>query len=138
MFGFGIAFATVIGCSSKNPDRTLNETEDRLFTFGKAYIQASAQLKRGPKDFSEIKSFLPSDATHDVLLSPNDGEEFVILWGVDFNKLPPGADPFYVGAYEKKGRDGKRYVLRFPIGVVTMTDDELRSAAFPPGHKPPL
>jgi hypothetical protein len=111
-----------------------------LYTFGKAYIQASAQLNRGPKNYSEIKSLLPSDATTDLLRSPNDGEEFVILWGVDFNKLPPlGADPFYVGAYEKNGKNGKRYVLRFPIGVVSMTDAELKAANFPPGHnKPPL
>lgn len=133
--GFSIAFA--IGCSGKPADRKLSETEDRLYTFGKAYIQASAVLKRGPKEFSEIKSYLPANAPSDLLRSPNDGEEFVILWGVDFNKLPVGSDPYYIGAYEKNGKNGKRYVLRFPIGVLSMTDAELKSAGFPPGHKPP-
>jgi hypothetical protein len=137
--GTGLLFFTVVGCSSKHTNQQpLSETEERLYTIGKAYIQASAQLNRGPKTISEIKSFLPADAPGDLLRSPNDGEEFVILWGVDFNKLPPvDADPFYIGAYEKTGKSGKRYVLRFPIGVVSMTDEEFKAAKFPPGHKPP-
>jgi len=133
----GILIGFPIGCSSKPGDRPLSETEERLYTLGKAYIQASAKLNRGPKDFSEIQTFLPSDSSSDLLRSPSDGQEFVILWGVDFNKLPAGANPYYIGAYEKTGKDGKRYVLRFPIGVITMTDDELKAANFPPGHKPP-
>jgi hypothetical protein len=133
-----LLFFTVVGCSSKHADQHLSETEDHLYAFGKAYIQASVQLNRGPKSISEIKSFLPADAPSDLLRSPNDGEEFVILWGVDFNKLPPvDGDPYYIGAYEKTGKNGKRYVLRFPIGVVSMTDDELKTARFPSGHKPP-
>jgi hypothetical protein len=134
----GLLFFTVVGCSSKNLGQPLSETEEHLYALGKAYIQASSQLNRGPKNFSEIKSFLAADAPGDLLRSPNDGEEFVILWGVDFNKLPPvGGDPYYVGAYEKTGKNGKRFVLRFPIGVVTITDEEFKAAKFPPGHKPP-
>ena len=133
----GLAIGLAIGCSGKPTDKRLSETEDRLYTLGKAYIQASSDLKRGPKEFSEIKSYLPANAPNDLLRSPNDGEDFVILWGVDFNKLPVGADPYYVGAYEKNGKNGKRFVLRFPIGVLSMTDAELKSAGFPPGYQPP-
>jgi len=133
-----LVFGTAPGCSrSSSTAPSLSPAEDRLYTIGKAYIQANSKLGRGAKNFAEIKSFLPSDAPDDLLRSPNDGEEFVILWGVDFNKLPPGADPYYVGAYEKTGTGGKRYVLRFPIGVASMTDAELRAAVFPPGHSPP-
>jgi hypothetical protein len=127
----------MFGCSHKAVDQPQSPTEERLYIFGKAYLQASAQLGRGPKNVAEIKNYLPGNAPSDLLRSPNDGEEFVILWGVDFNKLPPGQDPFYVGAYEKNGVGGKRYVLRFPIGVVSMTDAELKAAVFPPGRSPP-
>jgi len=134
----GLAMGIVVGCSGKPVDQPQSPTEDRLYTFGKAYIQASSQLGRGARNLAEIKTYLPANAPDDLLRSPNDGENFVILWGVDFNKLPPGPDPFYVGAYEKTGKGGRRYVLRFPIGVVSMTDSELKAAVFPPGHKPPL
>jgi hypothetical protein len=132
-----LSAAVVVGCANKAVDVSVSPTEERLYTFGKAYIQASGQLGRGPKSLAEVKPFLPPDAPADLLRSPGDGEEFVVLWGVDFNKLPPGPDPFYVGAYEKIGSGGKRYVLRFPIGVVSMTDAELHSAVFPLGFKPP-
>lgn len=129
--------ASLTGCSGKRSEPSFSAAEDRLYTIGKAYIQASSQLNRGPKSYEEIQSFVPGNASQDLLNSPNDGEPFVILWGVDFNKLPPGKDPFYVGAYEKTGSGGKRVVLRFPIGVVSMTEAEFRAAVFPPGHQPP-
>jgi hypothetical protein len=135
---FALALAVgLAGCSGKPSERKLSETEDRLLTFGKAYIQASAKLDRGPKNFDEVKPFLPANVSSDLMRSANDGEEFVVLWGVDFNKLPPGSDPYYVGAYEKTGSGSRRYVLRFPIGVVAMTHAELKAAQFPMGHSPP-
>lgn len=73
-----------------------------------------------------------------MLRSANDGEPFVILWGVDCNKLSSERkDPFTVAAYEKRGANGTRYVLRFPLSVVAMTDAEFQRAVFPPGHEPP-
>jgi hypothetical protein len=110
----------------------------RLLAIGNAYVNAAKRLGRPPKSFQEIMPDLPPDATEEYLRSPGDGERFVILWGVDFNKVLPGrADPFTIGAYEQKGVDGRRYVLRFPRSVAVMADDELRKAVFPPGHKPP-
>jgi hypothetical protein len=141
LFGGALALAlalgTVSGCSRKSIDLAESPTANRLYTFGKAYIEANAKLNRGAKNLAEVKPYLPPGTPEDLLRSPNDGEEFVVLWGVDFNKLPPGPDPFYVGAYEKVGSGGKRYVLRFPIGVVQMTEDELRMAVFPPWFSPP-
>jgi hypothetical protein len=127
-----------IGCSNKGADRQLDATEERLLKVGQAYIKANYRLQRAPKNADEIKANWEGEFSDDVLRSPNDGEPFVILWGVDFATLPPGPkDPFTVGGYEKTGTGGKRYVLRFPIQVVPMTDDELRQAVFPPGHKAP-
>ena len=78
------------------------------------------------------------DDLAELQTSPRDGEPFVILWGVDYNRLPPhGIDPFTVAAYEKTGVAGQRYVLRFPRQVVLWSDEQLKRAVFPPGHKVP-
>jgi hypothetical protein len=62
----------------------------------------------------------------------------VVIWGPDYDKLPPGRpDPYVVAAYEKKGVGGKRCVLRFPLGAKEMTDEQWKKAVFPPGYTPP-
>jgi hypothetical protein len=125
------------GCGQSG-GRALNPTEDRLNKIGKAYVRSCHALGRGPNDFGEIKQDIEGDIPEDFLVSPNDGKPFVILWGVDLTQLRfTRENPFTVLAYEKTAANGTRYVLRFPISLVLMTDDELQKAAFPPGHKPP-
>ena len=126
------------GCSKKKKADQLDPSEERLLKIGRAYVQACHRLQRAPKNVEEIKPDIAGGFTDDLLRSENDGEPFVILWGVDYTQLPSQPnDPFTVGGYEKHGIGGKRYVLRFPIGAVRMTDDELKKAVFPPGHQPP-
>jgi hypothetical protein len=125
------------GCSEQKPVHTLNPTEERLTKIGKAYNQACFRLGRPPRNVEEIKPDIDGGFSDDLLRSPNDEQEFVIIWGVDYNRLPPRPnDPFTVGAYEKVGVGGQRYVLRFPLGVQLMTDEAFGRAAFPPGHTP--
>jgi hypothetical protein len=112
--------------------------EERLLKIGNAYRNAVRRLGHAPKDFQELKPSLEGDATEDLLRSPNDGETLVVIWGVDYDRLPPRPDnPYVVAAYEKKGLGGKRYVLRFPLGVKAMTDEQWKKAVFPPGYTPP-
>jgi hypothetical protein len=135
-FGLGLAMLALVGCS-RNVDRPYAATEDRLVNIGKAYLKAAYEGK-APSGFEDIKPYLEGDVTEDYLRSPGDGEPFVIIWGVNYHTLPPGkGDPFTVAAYEKKGVNGKRYVLRFPLRVESMTDEQLRKAIFPPGQSPP-
>jgi hypothetical protein len=137
LFALTFSLPGLLGCSG-NGDRPRNPTEERLLEIGGAYVNAATRLGRAPRNFDDLKPNLENGATADFLRSPNDGEPFVVLWGVDFRKLPPGKDdPFTVAAYEKNGVDGKRYVLRFPPSVAHLTDEDLQRAAFPPGHKPP-
>jgi hypothetical protein len=126
------------GCSSRSaPDAPLEPTEDQLYKIGRAYTQAAVRLRRAPAKLEELRPDLPGDA-ESLLRSPHDGEKFVILWGVNYTTLPPGKkDPYTVAAYEQRGASGTRYVLRFPLNVVEMSEDELRAAVFPPGHQPP-
>ncbi len=141
----GIAFSAsalllvvtlLAGCGRGGKARERDVTEDRLYKIGKAYIQACYDLERAPESFGEIKPFIEGETSDDMVVSPNDGQPFVILWGVDFARLPPGKeDPFTVGGYEKHGKDGMRYVLRFPIRVGKMTEEEFQRAVFPSGWK---
>jgi hypothetical protein len=132
-----VSVVCVPGCGPGAPkERT--PTQERLYKFGKAYLQTCYRLGHGPASFDEVKDNYDDDLSDDLLVSPRDGEKFVIFWGVDVTKLrPTREDPFTVAGYEKHGVDGTRYVLRFPIGIVAMTDEQLHQAVFPPGHKAP-
>ena len=95
-----------------------------------------------PANFEELKPSL-LDAKDEELRSPNDGEHFVIIYGVDYDKLPVPADKkSAIGAYEKKGAGDKRYVLRisprpFALATDLLSDEQWKHAVFPPGYTPP-
>jgi hypothetical protein len=132
------ASLTLSGCFHGGDEHRLTPAEDRLVKIAMAYNNATIHLGRAPKELAEIRSYFDGGGPDDVTRSPNDGEDFVILWGVEYNKLPSRReDPFTVAAYEKRGTAGKRYVLRIPTQVVLMTDEELAKAVFPPGYQPP-
>jgi hypothetical protein len=136
-FAVGLALLGLMGCA-RNADRPYAAAEGRLLKIGNAYLNAANKLGRAPMGLDDIKPYLEGDVTEEYLRSPGDGEPFVIMWGIDYHALPPGrGDPFTVAAYEKKGVNGKRYVLRFPRSVELMTDEQLRKAVFPAGHAPP-
>jgi hypothetical protein len=132
-----VGIVGLTGCS-QGGGRERNPTEDRLYRLGMVYVRSCHALGRGPGDFGEIKDKIEGDIPEDCLVSPNDGQPFVIHWGVDVTGLRfTRQNTFYVLAYERTGANGARHVLRYPVGLVLMTDEELRKAAFPPGHKPP-
>ena len=132
-----VAIVDLTGCG-QGGGRERNPTEERLYKIGTAYLRSCHALGRGPSDFGEIKEHIEGDVPEDLLVSPNDGKPFVILWGVDVTQLRfTRQNIFYVLAYERTGVNGTRYVLRYPIGLVLMTDEELEKAPFPPGHKSP-
>jgi hypothetical protein len=138
------------GCSkSKAPDRPMAAAQ--LSAIGRAYFEATEEMGHPPRNKEELMKYIkmtkknpdnPEESVTvdaaEVLRSTNDNEDFVILWDVDVTKFDlsgrPSALP--VLAYEKNGKDGKRYVLqiRHPSHV---TDEKLESLPFPPGHKFP-
>ena len=136
------ALLLVSGCSGAHPITEFNPTESRLIKIGEAYRRAMRLLGHPPANFEEIKPSL-LDAKDEELRSPNDGEQFVIIYGVDYDKLPLPADKkSAIGAYEKKGAGGKRYVLRisplpFALAMDLLSDEQWKQAAFPPGYTPP-
>ena len=132
-----LASVAISGCgSSGGSEEKLTPAEDRLVNIGQAYANARNNLGRPPKNLEEIRSYFEA-SPDDVTRSPNDGEEFVILWGTDSNVPPQLQSSGIVAAYEKNGTGGKRNVLLFPLRVIAMTDEELAKCSFAQGYKPP-
>ena len=101
-----------------------------------AYIKTTQKLGRPPKNAAELRPALQESGDADELLrSPTDGEEFVVIWGVDPRNTPPKNGKLPVLIYEKKGSGGKHHVLQLPTMITTLTDDELKNAYFPGDHK---
>jgi hypothetical protein len=106
---------------------------------GRVYLRAGQKLGRPPANLKELLPTFPEPAkAPELLKSPNDGEDFVIVWGVDLRTPGKTGNEIPIVAYEKKGNGGKRHVLRGYGDVILMTDGQLRGAAFPPGYTPEL
>ena len=127
-----------VGCGKKGPStEPLTPTEENLETIGEAYTRATIRLNRPPENLNDL---LPSlregrGKPDELLRSPNDGENFEIVWGVELRMLKAKGNDIPVIAYEKKGKGGKRHVLRGRSGLLVLTETELRSAKFPEGYK---
>ena len=125
------------GCSSGDPvEKSTPAAHKNLSSLSTAYIRATDQLGRGPASVTELMPFLHQFGDPASLLrSPNDDQEYVIVWGYDYRSRKPGA-PEPVIAYEREGKSGKRYVLQGRL-VSEMTEAAFKACKFPAGHRPP-
>jgi hypothetical protein len=133
----------VLSCSKQYAPEPVSESEQNLSKIGRAYMLAMGGLKRAPQNAAELTPYLKElGESSSCLRSPEDGEEYVIIWKIKPDEMAPrGSGPdrqFPVLAYEKKGSGGKRYVLMVPNRIQLLSEDELRNAYFPGGHKPKL
>jgi hypothetical protein len=139
-----LALPFVHGCGSSS--QVVNPQEDKsaqnLQQIGAAYTQAAGKLGRPPQQASDLHELIKNGPGNpdpeSILRSPDDNEPYVIVWGIDFGQLAraTGNPSDIVIAYEKRGKNGKRHVLKPPSIVLTMTDEAFRAAKFPPGHTP--
>ena len=90
-----------------------------------AYRKASNDLKRPPKSLDEFKTYLKQYGDPEQLLvSPRDGQPIVVVYGADIWEEPSPTNPQII-AYEKVGKDGKRFAV-MPMGaVIPYTADEM-------------
>lgn len=139
---FLLTTAVLVGCrGATNEVPTEDPSVQRLQRIGAAYTQAGIQLGRPPRDANDLTAALQSgpdqpDAA-DTLRSPHDGEPYVIVWNVDFKQLAmTRGNVDVVLAYEAKGKDGRRHVLKPPAQVLLLTEEQFQAAQFPPGHTP--
>jgi hypothetical protein len=141
--GIGVVSFCAVGCggSSETREVKLDPSLERLKVISRAYIEATRELEHPPQNVAELTPYLKGrEDPATILQSPNDGQQFTILWGVNIYTLPPlettSPNIFVVLAYEKQGMDGKRWVAGFRR-VRQMTDEEFKEMPFPPGYKAP-
>jgi hypothetical protein len=124
---------TLAGCSGT---ATVGERTDvdHLQKVATAYMQATVKAGRPPAGPNDLKPFLKGqDDVAALLVSPNDGQPYVILWGTD-PRPGKAPSPLVIG-YEKQGKNGQRFVF-LDMGVVQMSEADFARANFPKGHKP--
>ena len=102
------------------------------------------KAKAAPTKAEDLLPFLGDSSASDevkraMTRSDNDGEEFVIVWGVDLRKLGKnGLSRDVIFAYEKRGKGGQRYVLKPPVDIFVIPDDVFKSSKFANDHQPGL
>ena len=67
-----------------------------------------------------------------LLRSTRDGEEFVVVWGLDLNTTSQDTTI----AYERTGVDGKRMVVDLAGDVSEVTPEEFAKLKFPKDYQP--
>ena len=125
------------GCGSgdKPSAITTDPTIISLDKLGGAYIRGTPP----PKTKAELLSIFKScNHPKELLISPSDGQEFIIVYSVELKGLKVTGAQLPIVAFEKTGKDGKRYALRGMNTVVQLTEAELKSSVFPEGYKFPF
>jgi hypothetical protein len=139
---FLVALSLLVGCGAKAPvDVASNQSAQNLLHIWAAYSLAGSQSQRPPQSREDLIPFLKKVAGDvdpaSILRSPDDNEDYVIVWGVNFLEIAKARGNMnIVLAYEKRGKNGKRHVLKPQSQVLVLSDDEFRSSAFPVGHTP--
>ncbi|HKM56664.1 MAG TPA: hypothetical protein VJY33_24890 [Isosphaeraceae bacterium] len=127
------------GCSSGPNIVTakLAPSHDNLMKIGAAYVRFNTENARPPTRAEDLHLILQElgGSLDTILTSPNDGQPYVICWGVDLLQPPTWAKSTPVLAYESEGKNGTRYVLTTLRSVVKMTKPDFEQASFPPGHQ---
>ncbi|GIW82710.1 MAG: hypothetical protein KatS3mg105_4517 [Gemmatales bacterium] len=133
----------MMGCGPGVKPRERTESEKNLHEIYKAYKQTEMRLNRPPRSLEEIAAAFPEGQADKFLTSPNDQQPYVIVWGTstilgpaNYAQTQGTAASVPIFAYEKRGNDGKRYVLTIMGRVEVLSDEEFRNAEFPAGHKP--
>jgi hypothetical protein len=127
------------GCGSGPDVVKFSPAENRLTQIAMAYGDAQSELGHPPKNAEELKPFLkPHGDPDDLLVSPNDGQPYVIVWGADVSRGGPTdyKQLWQVLAYEQKGARGHRAVTDVRGRPMNVPDAEFSSLTFVRGHKP--
>lgn len=133
-----ILACVLAGCASPPPEEQIDPAERRLRLLHGAYEAAFRRLGRPPRDAQELAEHLPRG--EDVLVSPNDGEPFVVLWGVSctpvglasWEKTKPAgsADTSPIFAYERRGTIRGRCVARLFGETAVLPEDQFAQSWF--------
>jgi hypothetical protein len=141
-----LAFSLLVlstGCSSAPPQPPPEDPAGgQLRKIGLAYMQVANGTGQPPRTANPIKDALRQmgEANPDSLLvSPNDGQPFTIVFGFDprtGDTLPDSSAPPVILAYEQTGKDGQRWVLTTLCFAVRLGAEDFAKARFANGHTP--
>ena len=128
------------GCGKTPTTEIASPTAENLHKLHDAYQRTNIRLGRPPLNLSELMPDLKQQGKpEEILRSPNDGADFEIVWGVSLVRLKERGNDVPVIAFEKRGKGGKRHVLRARDRVEELSESQLKSAKFPEGYTlPPL
>jgi hypothetical protein len=139
--GLPLWLVGLTGCGGCGPQVNvipLTKAENALTKVAMAYTDATAKLDRPPKNADELKPFLKVFGDpEELLVSPNDGQPFVVVWGAN----PVGGPTEYKGmwpilAYEQHGAAGKLAVTDIRGRPMTIPAEDLPKLKFIGRHKP--
>jgi hypothetical protein len=137
--GWGVVLALALGCS-QSPNVVINEmdpAQDQLLKIATAYHQVNLDRGTPPRSPAEIKSALASRGDGpEVLISPRDGKPFVIAWGTEIAQIEVDVENPTIMAYEKLGKDGRRFALMTAGNVQLLSDEQIAAARFAKGIGP--
>jgi hypothetical protein len=113
-----------------------NEQQNILYIL-RAYCKFNGDQQRTPVTLDELKPLLKEFGDPEkIILSPRDGQPYVLVGGLDISRVPSGG-VLPVVAYERKGVDGKRQVIDLRGSIRLLAPDEFKKLKFPSSHKPP-
>jgi|GEM_PF-283481 len=136
-----VACMLALGCNrTNNVERDPpTPTERQLESIGDAYVRATIKLDHPPGSLPELMPWLKEQGNpEEILRSPNDGQNFEIVWKVELRRLKARGSDVPIVAYERLGKDGTRHVLRGRSEVLRVSESELKSAKFPDGYQFPF
>jgi len=130
-----LAVLGLAGCGTKvAPEPPKGSVHANLEAICNAYRKASMELKR-PAKLEEFKNALKGYGDPEqLLISPRDGQPFVLVIGTDIWAEPRPTNPLII-AYEKVGKDGQRFTVMANGTVAPFTDEEMSNFRFAAGHK---
>jgi|tagenome__1003787_1003787.scaffolds.fasta_scaffold19977232_1 hypothetical protein len=130
-----LCLSLVIGCRSKQTSEVGGTGDEPLATLTRLYVASmNANGGQAPANEAEFKKFVAASgdrelqaagvsSVDELFVSPRDNQPYVIPYGSDAARLIGRG----VVAYERRGKDGHRFV-GYRLGFVNEIDDaEFRS-----------
>jgi len=139
-FGLVCVLVTMAGCSRSQDAFVvkLTKSEENLKFIAMAFADANDEKGSPPKNSEDLTPFLKGFGNpEELLVSPNDGKPYVIVWGA----RPVGGPTEYKGmfpilAYEAKGTGGQRAVTDIRGRPMTVSNEDFSKLTFVGRHKP--
>jgi hypothetical protein len=121
----GVCLLSCLGaCEKQYPPVVSNDDMSHLGKILDAYQAATNKLGHPPRSMDDFRPFLNKQGDgNEILVSPNDGEKYVIVWNRKLGQPFDGPPPLI--AYEKTGVGGKRNVLTV-MGFDSVTDEDFK------------